>query len=123
MNISAQLHWKPYPYLIHEQTRRQIFAEITKRLYPLNSGRVLYAGAARRHVHLGTPPRPPSGHRPGRRQAPHAHILEIGLHLAQPRSMRAAPLHNPAPLDSDKTELLNCQQVKPQFFLSVPDRQ
>ena len=30
---------------------------------------------------------PPSGHRPGRRQACHAHILEIGLHLTQPWSL------------------------------------
>ena len=28
--------------------------------------------------------RPPSGHCPGRRQALHAHILQIGLHLTQP---------------------------------------
>ena len=31
-------------------------------------------------------PRPPSGHRPGRRQARHARILQIG-HLMQPRSL------------------------------------
>ena len=36
-----------------------------------------YAGAARRRVHLATVlPRPPSGHRPGRRQARHARILQ-----------------------------------------------
>ena len=35
-----------------------------------------YAGAARRRVHLATVLlRPPSGHRPGRRQARHARIL------------------------------------------------
>ena len=28
-------------------------------------------------------PRPPSGHRSGRRQARHARILQIGLHLTQ----------------------------------------
>ena len=37
-----------------------------------------YAGAARRRVHLaGVLLHPPSGHRPGRRQARHAHILQI----------------------------------------------
>ena len=37
-----------------------------------------YAGAARRRVHLATVLfRPPSGHRLGRRQARHAHILHI----------------------------------------------
>ena len=41
-----------------------------------------YAGAARRRIHLVTVLRPPSGHRPGRRQACHAHILQIGLRLA-----------------------------------------
>ena len=42
-----------------------------------------YAGAARRHVHLATVLlRPPSVHRPDRRQARHAHILQIGLRLA-----------------------------------------
>ena len=38
-----------------------------------------------RRVHLATVrPRPPSGHRPGRRQARHARILQIGLNLTQP---------------------------------------
>ena len=42
-----------------------------------------YAGAARRRVQLATVLlRPSSGHRPGRRQARHAHILQIGLRLA-----------------------------------------
>ena len=41
-----------------------------------------YTGAARRRVHLATVlPRPPSSHRPGRRQARHAHILRIDLRL------------------------------------------
>ena len=44
-----------------------------------------YAGAARRRVHLATVLlRPPSGNRAGRRQARHARILQIGLHLTQP---------------------------------------
>ena len=43
-----------------------------------------YAGAARRRVHLVTVLlRPPSGHRSGRRQARHARILQIGLHVTQ----------------------------------------
>ena len=28
---------------------------------------------------------------------PHAHIFQIGLHLTQPRSTRAAPRHGPTP--------------------------
>ena len=51
-----------------------------------------YAGAARRRVHLATVlPRPPSGHRPGRRQARHARILHIGLLLTQPLSVWPPP--------------------------------
>ena len=50
-----------------------------------------YAGAARRCVHPATVLlRPPSDHRPRRRQARHAHIIQIGLHLTKPRSTRAA---------------------------------
>ena len=84
----------------------------------VRSGMGAYAGAARRRVHLATVlPRPPSGHRPGRRQARHARILQIGLRLAiaqaddrpvmpilqiglpwtQPRSMRTALRHGPTP--------------------------
>ena len=41
-----------------------------------------YAGAGRRRVHLAAVLlRPPSGHRPGRRQARHVCILQIGLRL------------------------------------------
>ena len=44
-----------------------------------------YAETARRRDRLATVLlRPPSGHRPGRRQARHARILLIGLHLTQP---------------------------------------
>ena len=40
-----------------------------------------YPEAARRRVHLATVLlRPPSGHHSGRRQARHAHIIQIGLH-------------------------------------------
>ena len=67
------------------------------------SGVGTYAGAARRRVHLATVlVRPPSGHRPGRRQARHARILQIGLHLTQPRSVWAPPRHGPAPRISTK---------------------
>ena len=49
----------------------------------VRSGVGTYAGAARRRVHIATVlVRPPSGHRPGRRQARHARILQIGLRLA-----------------------------------------
>ena len=44
----------------------------------IHSATGAYAGVARRHVHLVTP----SGHRPGRLQARHAHILQIGFRLA-----------------------------------------
>ena len=45
---------------------------------------VAYAGAARRRAYLATVlVRPPSGHRSGRRQACHAYILQLGLHLTQ----------------------------------------
>ena len=51
----------------------------------VRSGMGAYAGAARRRVHLATVLiRPPSGHRQDRRQARHADILKIGLHLTQP---------------------------------------
>ena len=49
----------------------------------VRSGLGAYAGAARRCVHIATILlRPPSSHRPGRRQARHTHILQIGLRLA-----------------------------------------
>ena len=39
--------------------------------------------AASRRIHFATVlPSPPSGHRPGRRQAHHAHTLQKGLRLA-----------------------------------------
>ena len=51
----------------------------------IRSGMGAYAGAARRRVHLATVLLcPPSGHRPGRRQARHARIRQIGLNLTQP---------------------------------------
>ena len=65
-----------------------------------------YAGAARRRVHLATLLlQPPSRHRPGRRQARHARILQIGLyptHPTQPRGVWAPPRHGPAPRISTK---------------------
>ena len=54
-----------------------------------------YAGAARRRVHLVTVLlQSPSGHRPGRRQARHAHIPQIGLRLtiAQADARPAMPV-------------------------------
>ena len=71
----------------------------------VRSGMGAYAVAARRRVHLATVlPRPPSGHRPGRRQARHARILQIGLHLTQPRSVWA-PLGMDQPLGSRKNPM------------------
>ena len=53
--------------------------------FQVRSGMGAYAGAARHRVNLTTVLlRPPSGHRPDRRQARHARILQIGLHLTQP---------------------------------------
>ena len=48
----------------------------------VRSGVWAYAGAARRRIHFGMVLlRPPSGHRQNGRQARHARILQIGLHL------------------------------------------
>ena len=58
------------------------------------------AGAARRRIHLATVLlRPPSGHRPGRRQARHAHILQIGPRLA----IDQADATSVIPYPSDRT--------------------
>ena len=53
----------------------------------VRSGMRVYAGGARRRDdHATVLLRPPSGHRPGRRQARHARIHQIGLHyLTRPR--------------------------------------
>ena len=73
----------------------------------VRSGVAAYAGAACRRVHLATVPlRPPSCHRPGRRQARHARILQIGLHLMQPRSVRTPPRHGPATRISTRKNLM-----------------
>ena len=64
----------------------------------VRSGVGAYAGAARRRIHLATVfLRPPFGHRPGRRQARHARILHIGLHLTQSWSLWMPLRHGPAP--------------------------
>ena len=65
-------------------TRAGLACELGHRSLTGRSGIGAYAGAARRRVHLATVPRPSSGHRPGRRQARHARILKIELHLTQP---------------------------------------
>ena len=63
-------------------------------VFQVRSGMGAYAGAARRRVHLATVlSRHPSDHRPGRRQARHARILQIELHLAQPWSVLTPPRH------------------------------
>ena len=55
-------------------------------LIQVRSGMGAYAGAARRRVHRATVLlRSPSLHRPGRRQARHVRILQMGLHPTQPR--------------------------------------
>ena len=76
----------------------------------VRSGMGAYAGAARRRVHLATILlRPPSGHRPGRRQA---RILQMGLHLTQPRSVWVPLRHGPAPRIS--TEKVSDERDPPQ---------
>ena len=62
----------------------------------VRSGTGAHSGAARRRVHLAPVLlRLPSCHRPGKRQARHARILQIGLHLPQPGSVWAPPRHGP----------------------------
>ena len=56
-------------------------------LVQVRSGMRAYAGAARRRVHLVMVLHPPSGHRPGRHEARHAQILQIGLRSSR-RSSR-----------------------------------
>ena len=66
--------------VVHEKFKERF---LISREYT-GSGMGTCAEAARRRVHLVTvllPP--PSGHRPGRRQPRHAHILQIELHLTQ----------------------------------------
>ena len=64
-----------------------------------------YAGAARRRVHLAPVlVRPPSGHRPGRRQARHARILQIGLHPYAAMKRLGALSAWTSPSDLDKKE-------------------
>ena len=59
------------------------YHSIVNKLTQGRSGIGAYAGAARRRVHLAPVLlRPPFGHRPGRRQVRHAHILQTGLRLA-----------------------------------------
>ena len=56
-----------------------------------------YSELARRRVHLATVIiRPPFGHRPGRRQAHHAHIFQTVLRLAivQADTRRSCPYHS-----------------------------
>ena len=61
----------------------------------IRSGVGTYVGAARRRVHPVTVIlRPPSGHRPGRRQARHVHILQMGpcLAIAQADAKTVMPI-------------------------------
>ena len=89
----------------HSKKVNQSLTESKVRCGEVRSGMGAYAEAARHRVHLATVLlRSPSCLRPDRRQARHAHILQIGLHLTQPRSIRAAPKHGPAsriPTESD----------------------
>ena len=60
--------------------------------FQVSSGMEAHAGAARRRIHLAAVLlRLPSGHRPGRRQARHVRILQIGLQLT--RRQRNALYH------------------------------
>ena len=69
----------------------------------VRSGVGANVGEALRRVHLATKLlRSQSDHRQGRRQARHARILQIVLHLTQPRSTRSAPRHVPPPLITTK---------------------
>ena len=80
--------------------------------YMLEVRMAAYAGAARRLVMVLL--RPPSCHRPSRRQARHAHILQIGLHLTQQRSAWSARRHGSAPGSrKDRIQLLVKAQLTP----------
>ena len=64
-----------------------------------------YAGAARRRFHLATVLlRPPSGHRPGRHQARHAHILQNRPPLDATMKRVDAPSAWSSTSDLDKKE-------------------
>ena len=62
----------------------------------VRTGMGAYAGAARRRVHRATVLlRPPSDHRPGKRQARHAHIPQKGLNLTQTLNLWTCPRYGP----------------------------
>ena len=81
------------------------YLRITMTLNPVWC-QVRYGGIrARCHVHLATVlPRPTSGDRPGRRQARHARIIQIGLPLTHPWKRVDAPSAWCSPSDLDKKE-------------------
>ena len=103
--------------------QRPVYVKITS---PPNEPRQVweaYAGAARRRVHLATIlPRSPSGHRPGRRQARHARILQIGLHLTQPRSVCTPPRHGPASWITTRKDSGPSieENIRLQYFQRIP---
>ena len=104
----------PYPWLHCSSSPVYTFLKGTRCfcipssfLYIGRSGMGTYAGAARRRVHLTTVQlRPPSGHRPGRRESRHARIPQIGLHLTQPKSLWTPARHGSAPRISARKNLM-----------------
>ena len=69
-----------------------VFDHEAESFVQIRSGVGAYAGAARRRVLATVLLRPPSGHRPGRRQARHAHIVQIGLRLADAQADAMPPI-------------------------------
>ena len=68
------------PWPVHRNIVKFEACLVYQSLRIVRSGMGAYAGAARRRVHLATVLLgPPSGHRPGRSQARHARILQIGF--------------------------------------------
>ena len=120
---SAKVSHNFIPHMQKMKKSRVIVREISSYLRRTRSGMGAYAGAARRRVHLATVLfGPPSGHRPGRRQARQAHILQIGLHLTQPWSLWTPLRHGPAPrISSSKHSRFFCLKtfaVRKRLFFS-----
>ena len=90
MELIFGLFWQSHEVCYKENELRKLRIPknhlvlfILNQMFWSRSGMRAYAEAARRRMQLATVLfRPPSGHRPGRRQARHARTPQIGLRLA-----------------------------------------